>query len=82
MHNTLFITVTHFNGGVFIRKLIVKFSYCVLTTFLCEKITFHKCDYRYQDILDNQDNFAVNIEIFLNALLHTSNLNMMLFLRL
>jgi len=73
MHNTLFIIVTHLDGGAFIRKLVVKFSYCVLTALMCGKIPFCKCDYRYWDILDDQDNFVVNIEIFLNALLHTSN---------
>jgi len=31
MHDTLIIIVAHLNGGAFIRKLIVKFSYCVLT---------------------------------------------------
>jgi len=40
MHNSLFIIVTHLDGGTFIRKLIVKFSYCVLTALICEKITF------------------------------------------
>jgi len=69
MHNTSFIIVAHFNGSAFIRKLIVKFSYRVLTALICEKITY----YRYRGILDNQDNFLVNIEIFLNALSHTSN---------
>jgi len=40
MHNTLFIIVAHLDGGASIRKLIVKFSYCVITAFICEKITF------------------------------------------
>jgi len=56
MHNTLFIIVAHLNGGAFIRKLILKFSYSVLTALVCAKITFCKCDYRYRDILDNRDN--------------------------
>jgi len=47
MYNTLFIIVAHLNDGAFIRKLIVKFSYCVLTALICEKITFCKCDYKY-----------------------------------
>jgi len=51
----------------------LKFSYCALTALICEKITFCKCDYRYQDILDNRGNFVVNIEIFLYALSHTYN---------
>jgi len=57
------------------ENLIVTFSYCVLTALICEKITFCKCNYRYRDILDNQGNFVVNIEIFLNALSHTSSFN-------
>jgi len=69
MHNTLFIIAAYLDGGTFIRKLTVKFSYCVLTALICEKITFCK------GILDNRDNFVVNIKIFLNALLHTSNWN-------
>jgi len=44
MHNTLFIIVAHPDGNAFIRKLIVKFSYCVLTALICEKITFCKCN--------------------------------------
>jgi len=49
MLNTSFIIVAHLDGGAFIRKLIrvVKFSDCVLTVLMCEKITFCKCDYRY-----------------------------------
>jgi len=50
MHNTLFIIVAHLDSGAFIRKLVVKFSYCVLTAhnmYVCEKMTFCKCDYRY-----------------------------------
>ena len=31
---------------------------------------------RYRDILDNRDNFVVNIEIYFLALLHTSTLIM------
>jgi len=42
MHNTLFIIVAHLNGDAFIRKLIVKFFYYVLTALICEKITFVK----------------------------------------
>jgi len=77
MYNTLFIIVAHLNGGAFIRKLIVKFSYCVLTALiLMWEITFVNVrNYRYQDILDIWDNFVVNIEIFLNALSYTSTTN-------
>ena len=31
----------------------------------------YKCDYKYQDISDNRDNFVVNIEISSRALSHT-----------
>ena len=34
IHSTLFIIVAHLDGDVFIRKLIVKFSYCVLTALI------------------------------------------------
>jgi len=61
MHNILFIIVAHLDGGAFIRKLLVKFSYCVLTVLICEKITFCKCDYKYRDILDNQDYLQIYI---------------------
>ena len=33
----------------------------------------YKCDYKYWDILDNQDNFVVNTEIWFWALSHTPN---------
>ena len=56
-------TVGYLGTGAFIRKFAVNFSYCVLTALLCETITFCKCDNRYRDILDNRDNFVVNIEI-------------------
>ena len=56
MHNTLFIIVGHLDGSAFL-------SYCVLTALICKTISFCKCDYRYQEILDNQDNLVVNIEI-------------------
>jgi len=72
MNNALFIIVAHLDGGAFIRKLVVKFSYCVLTALIRDKISFCKCDYRYRDILDNRDNFVVNIKRFLKALSHTS----------
>jgi len=39
MHNILFIIVAHLDGGAFIRKLIVKFSYCVFTA-LVRKLLF------------------------------------------
>jgi len=76
MHNSYFIHhCCTSQWWCFYQKTYSKFFYCVLTALICEKITFCKCDYRYQDILDNQDNFVVNIEIFLNALFHTSNVN-------
>ena len=61
MQNTLFIIVAHLDTGAFIRKLAVNFSNCVRVALVCETITF--CNYRYRDILDNQDNFVINIEI-------------------
>ena len=60
MHNTLFIIVAHLDTGAFIRKLAVNVSYCVLIALICETITF--CNVII-DILDNRDNFVVNIEI-------------------
>ena len=33
----------------------------------------YKCEYKYQDILDNWDNFVVNIEIWFRVLSHTPN---------
>ena len=60
IQNTLFIIVAHLDTSAFIRKLTVNFSYCVLIALICETITFCKCD---NDILDNRDNFIVNIDI-------------------
>jgi len=40
MHNTLFIIVAHLDSGGFIRKLIVKFSYCLLIAHVCDKLLF------------------------------------------
>ena len=54
---------------------IVNFYYCVLTVLICKTITFRKCDYRYQDILDNQDNFVAYIEIYFLALSHIPTLD-------
>jgi len=34
MHSNSFIIVAHLDGDAFIRKLIVKFSYCVLTALI------------------------------------------------
>ena len=56
-------TVARLYTGAFIRTLTVNFSYCVLTALVYETITFCKYDNRYRDILDNRDNFVVNIEI-------------------
>ena len=60
MHNTLFIIVIHLVGTNF---FIVNFCYFILTVLIWETITFHKCVYRYRDILDNRDKFVANIEI-------------------
>jgi len=38
--HTVFIIVPHLNGGAFIRKLKVKFSYCVLTALVYQKFLF------------------------------------------
>ena len=59
MSKTLFIVVAHFDGSAFLRltSLIVFLSHLYVRQLLC------KCDYKYQDILDNQNNFVVNIEI-------------------
>ena len=68
MHNTLFSIVTHLGGSVL---FIVNFCYCLLTAFKCKTFTFCKCDYRYRDVLDNQDNFVANIKIYFLALPYT-----------
>ena len=67
-------TIAHLSTSTFIRKFAVNFSYYVLTALICETITFYKCDNRYRDILDNRDNFVVNIEIYFLTLSHTSNI--------
>ena len=53
MHNTVFIIVAHLGG---ISKLVLLHSFCIY-------ITFHEFDYRYRDILDNQDHFIASIEV-------------------
>ena len=59
--------VVHLDTGTFIKILAVNFSYCVHIALICEKI------YVIIDILDNRDNFVVNIEIQFLALSHTFN---------
>ena len=59
MNNTLFIIVAHFDGSAFLKLT----SLIVFLSHLYVRQLLHKCDYKYRDILDNRDNFVVNIEI-------------------
>ena len=57
MNNTLFIIVAHF-------ALTVNFSYCVLIALICKDNYFINMIINIEiRILDNRDNFIVNIEI-------------------
>ena len=44
---------------------------CSYHTYTYVRQLLYKCDYKYRDILDNRDNFVVNIEIWFRALSHS-----------